>query len=124
SASSPRFVMTTADGYFFFRDLPAGKYSIAADGFDYLAASYPLRVIELPNRDMPTEVPLHLWKAASISGTVIDERGEPVVGIPVGAFRSSTRGGSVAIRTGETMVDTDDRGEYRIGQLSPGSYVI
>ena len=121
--SAPIFAMTTADGYFVFRNLPAGRYSMAADALGYVNETYPPHLVEVQDRTTPTEAPLRLWKTGAISGTVIDDRGEPVVGATVMAFRSETRGGGVALRTGMTDVDTDDRGQYRIA-VPPGRYVV
>jgi hypothetical protein len=121
--STPIFAMTTADGYFVFRNLPAGRYSIAADALGYVNENYPLHLVEVQDRTTPTDAPLRLWKTGAISGTVIDDRGEPVVGATVMAFRSENRSGGVALRTGMTDVDTDDRGQYRI-PVPPGRYVV
>jgi hypothetical protein len=123
-ASTPRSVMTTPDGYFFFRELPAGRYSISAEAFGYLGNTYPLHLIEITNRDTPTEVPLRVWKPAAISGRVIDEQGEPVVGVPVTAFRRETIGSGPKLSGGVANADTDDRGVYRLAQLPPGNYVV
>lgn len=123
-ASAPRFVMTTADGYFIFRGLPAGRYSLAADAFSYVNETYPLHLVELADRDTPIEVALRLWKTGSISGNVIDEQGEPVVGVMVTAFRCIAAAGGVMVRSGIATVDTDDRGAYRIAQLPPGNYAV
>jgi hypothetical protein len=124
TASAPRYAMTTADGYVVFRDLPAGRYSMAADAFGFASSAYPPRVVELTNRDAPTDVSLRLWRYASITGTVIDERGEPVVGAAVAAFRHTTGARGVALRFASQTVRTDDRGVYRLAPLTPGRYVV
>jgi protocatechuate 3,4-dioxygenase beta subunit len=123
-ASAPRSVLTTSDGYFFFRELPAGRYSISADAIGYVSDTYPLRIVELANRTTPTEVSLRIWKPGAISGTVIDEQGESVVGVPVTAFQSVTSGAGLTLRDGVATVRTDDRGVYRLAQLPPGRYVV
>ncbi len=124
AASTPRSVMTTNDGSFFFRELPAGRYAISADAFGYLSNTYPMHVIELTNRDAPAEVPLRVWKLGAISGRVIDERGEPVVGVPVTAFRRETLGSGPKLSGDGAKAETDDRGVYRLAQLPPGNYVV
>lgn len=124
AASAPQYAMTTADGYVVFRDLPAGRYSMTADAFGFASSAYPLRVVELTNRDAPTDVSLRLWRSASISGTVLDERGEPVVGVAVAAFRYTTGAKGVALRFAIQTVQTDDRGIYRLAPLAPGRYVV
>jgi len=123
-ATSPRSVLTSADGYFLFRDLPAGRFSLDAAAFGYASISYPLHVVELTDGVRPVSVPVRLSRLGSISGTVIDEQGEPVVGVPVTALSRSVVGGSLVLRYESSGVDTDDRGAYRIAQLPPGNYVI
>src|SRR5262249_46951271 len=61
---------------------------------------------------------------AVISGSVSDERGELMPGVPVSALRRVMSGGSVVLRSTSGKVETDDRGMYRIAQLPPGSYVV
>jgi hypothetical protein len=123
-APTARHLMTTGDGYFFFRGLPAGRYSIATRAFGYLNIDYPPRVVEISDSDRPVSVTLRIWKHATIAGRVIDERGEPVAGIPVAALRRITVGGRLVLRRETAEAETDDRGEYRLAQVSPGSYVV
>jgi hypothetical protein len=124
AAPTARHVMTTAEGYFLFRDLSAGRYSIAATALGYVSSSYPPHVVELSDSDRPGSVELRLWKLAAIGGRVIDERGEPVVGMPVVPLRRVAVGGSVVLTRASAEVTTDDRGVYRIAQLPPGQYVV
>jgi hypothetical protein len=66
-------------------------------------------------------VTLRLRPGAVISGRIVDEFGEPVLGAHVTAHTPSLRGN--AVMTGATT-DTDDRGEYRLGSLAEGSYIV
>lgn len=122
-AFAPRNVMTAADGRFVLRDLPAGRYAIAASAFGYIDNTLPQHWVDVADDESPTETTVRIWKAASISGVVTDERGEPVVGVLVSAMRHAAGEG----RQGLTRVRdaiTDDRGEYRIGTLQPGAYIV
>ena len=119
-----RSVMTTTDGYFVFRDVPAGRYSIGAAAFGFAPTGYPLQIVEVSDTDKPVSVSVRLSKLGSISGTVVDERGEPVAGVPVTALRRSTMGGALVLRNEASSVMTDDRGVYRLAQLPPDNYVI
>jgi hypothetical protein len=70
---------------------------------------------------------LRVWKFAVIGGTVVDEAGEPVVGISVRALPKNviagrTRFGNMNFT--ERLAVTDDRGIFRLSQLLPGSYVV
>lgn len=123
-------VMTTGDGRFFFRGLRKGGYSIQVTKHGYLSGWHGARTaggapqgINLDEGERIGDAVITLWRYATISGTVVDEAGEPVVGIPVRAFRRTTVGGR---RRFSTMVNgtTDDRGSYRIPALTPGDYVV
>jgi protocatechuate 3,4-dioxygenase beta subunit len=115
-------VMSTASGQFAFRRLPAGLFSVATRAFGYVNSDYPPMVIEIQNSQRPAEVELHVWKYAAIGGRVLDERGDPVAGIPVDALHRVASGNGWLLRRARTAL-TDDRGEYRIAQLTPGDYV-
>jgi protocatechuate 3,4-dioxygenase beta subunit len=115
-------VMTTPGGDFVFRDLPAGSFSVATRAPGYVEDDYPLTVIELRDNPKPTVVRVRVWKYAVIGGRVVDERGEPVTGIPVTAMQRVVTGGSVQLQNVADEL-TDDRGVYRIAQLPPGEYV-
>jgi hypothetical protein len=64
-------------------------------------------------------VTLTLWRNGGISGRVVDEANEPVVGIPVRALRVILAAGVPHFAPGP-IGKTDDRGMYRIGSLPPG----
>src|SRR5688572_12325911 len=59
---------------------------------------------------------IRLRRGAAISGRIIDEFGDPVIAARV--FVETNRGAGVA------STGTDDRGEYRIGGLSAGTFTV
>jgi hypothetical protein len=61
-----------------------------------------------------------------VTGTVIDDTGEPVAGVTVRALQLRTVGDLVMAATapGGGARQTDDRGRYRIFGLLPGRYLI
>jgi hypothetical protein len=122
--SAPRAVMTTPDGHFIFRDLPAGTYALAATAFGYMRSDYPPRVVELHDNAKPALASLRLWQHGAISGVVTDTQGEPVAGVPVYAMRRAMVGGRLVLRREWIDSVTDDRGVYRIAPLPPGRYVV
>ena len=121
--AAPKNAMTTSNGSFVFHDLPPGHYSLAATAFGYERSEYPPHVVDVADSSKPSSASLRLWRFASISGTITDEHGEPVVGVPVSALHRQTPTGGLAFRH-EADVDTDDRGVYRFSQLPPGNYVV
>lgn len=70
-----------------------------------------------------SDLPIRIWRLGNITGRIIDERGEPVVGAAVRAFSSVLVAGHDRL-AGTDVAATDDRGEYRLGNLMPGKYFV
>ena len=120
-------ILTAADGRFLFRDLPAGTFTITATKNGYSDTPFGRRAgaaVSLTDTQRAANSVVRLWKNAVIAGTVIDEAGEPVVGVQVRTFARSVGGGRVRYgsNTGTTL--TDDRGSYRFSNLVPGEYLV
>jgi protocatechuate 3,4-dioxygenase beta subunit len=64
-----------------------------------------------------------MWRHAALTGTIVDEAGDPVVGQEVRALQRDYVGGRSHLRISGANL-TDDRGVYRIGQLDPGVYFV
>jgi hypothetical protein len=64
-----------------------------------------------------------MWKHASITGTVLDEAGEPQINVAVAAYRRGVQAGRPRYLPGGTA-NTDDRGTFRISGLVPGSWIV
>jgi protocatechuate 3,4-dioxygenase beta subunit len=122
--------MTDARGVFVFRDLASGRTTLTVRAAGYLPGAYGQRRPEGSTRSLlitPGEtladVELRLWKTGAISGTILDELGEPVVEVGVRALRRTmVRGRPTFALAGSGA--SDDRGIYRIGSLVPGEYVV
>jgi hypothetical protein len=97
-------------------------------GSDARAVTLPfIGAIGLPllNGQHVLNADILLWKHASISGVVTDERGEPMVGILVRPLkRTIVSGRPRFVGTGRWHGMTDDRGMYRVSDLPPGHYVV
>jgi 5-hydroxyisourate hydrolase-like protein (transthyretin family) len=65
-------------------------------------------------------VELRLPRAAAVAGHVVDSRGDPAAGVSVAIERAS----AAEQRTIVARTETDDRGEYRIGSLPAGEFVV
>ncbi len=68
-----------------------------------------------------------LPRGAVISGRVTDDTGEPLPGVNVTALRFHYTSNGVRLFPGNAMPfsgRTDDRGDFRLPGLSPGTYVI
>ena len=134
--SGPVSQTTTTDerGRFLFRALPPGRYTVRARKPAYLTAAYGARwygeePTPIPLGDGETSEPaLRLVRGGVVTGTVRDEHGRPMPGVPVSVLRFA-----YDYATGERTLRpygdggnrrTDDRGEYRIWALPPGEYVV
>ena len=128
-------IMADGDGRFFFSGLPPGEYHLYATKDGHAPGAYrqrrpsgPSEYVALAADERRTDVEVPVWKYGVIGGTVVDEAGEPVVGITVRALPRSviagrTRYGSNELTSGP-LATTDDRGIFRLAQLVPGTYVV
>jgi hypothetical protein len=121
--------MTSADatGRYEFGALQAGTYTVTVQvpnnlvGRGGLVRSAVIRNGErLDGFDF--EVPL----SSVITGTIIDDWGDPVEGLSVQAWRLGISEGRPVVQPAETARArrTDDRGTYRIYGLLPGTYYV
>jgi hypothetical protein len=129
--------MADSEGRFFFTQLPAGDYYIQATKPGYVRGSYGQRRpwgddrrVTLRDGERRVDVELRVWKHAVIGGTVVDEAGEPVVGIAVRALEKTVFAGRSRFGNMQVIPElvpyatTDDRGMFRLAHLTPGTYVV
>ena len=126
-------VSTDAQGRFEFTGLPAGRYGLETTKILHLTSRYgsdrsrqPSTQISLTGSRVLTNVDLVLPTGSAITGTVVDEAGEPVAGILIRALKPR---GSAEVRFatsafGAQPQRTDDRGRFRLFGLLPGTYFI
>jgi len=131
----PREVVTGAHGDFLFRDLPAGAYALSASAPGFVNGAFGLgrpsqlvatldavRTIDLSEGEKLTAVLVPLWRKAGIIGTVVDEAGEPMVGIPMSILHRVVDWGG-AVMQQAFAATTDDRGVYH-ADVTPGTYIV
>jgi Carboxypeptidase regulatory-like domain len=124
-------VISDSSGRFFFPDLPAGVYNFRAGKPGYVDARGLQRTpgslatpITLADGQKILDVKMSLWRFGTIAGTVVDENGEPMVGVEVRALGRSFVGGRPRFTiVPPTGTATDDRGAFRM-PLPPGEYAI
>jgi len=125
-------VLTDASGAFAFANLPPGSINLGVDKATYLNTRFPtpgrtirtsFRPVILVDGQAMDGVVIPMFHGASIAGRVVDANGDPVDFAQVSAMRIPGPG-----RTGRPMmrggVSTDDRGEFRVGRLEAGTYLL
>jgi hypothetical protein len=117
-----RFVFTGLAGpanYF----LSADKSGYFPGGFGRDEPDAPVRPLALADGQWRANVTVWLFRPAVITGTVVDEAGEPVVGTFVRVLaRIHVAGQAQFVDGGATQ--TDDRGVFRLANLRAGDYVV
>ena len=104
--------------------LVARKGGYAEGGSGRMRIGGALQPVTLNALTPSANVMIRVWKLGAITGTVIDEAGEAVVGVQVRALERTAGGGARAFAPAGAMVTTDDRGVYRISSLPPGEYIV
>jgi protocatechuate 3,4-dioxygenase beta subunit len=125
-----RTLVTDDKGRFSFTSLPAGRYTLSASKPSYVSMTYgakkagrqgtPIQLVDGQKFDRAS---ISMPKGSVLTGTVIDENGEPSPGTQVRAFRYVLRTGEKTLQQAGAA-STDDRGIYRIYGLQPGDYVV
>jgi hypothetical protein len=122
--------LTSGTGQFVFRKVAKGSYQLRGSRAGYADGSYGQRrpggvsaALQLDDAQRVGDVVIPIWKHATISGAVVDEAGEPLIGVQVRAFSRRFVAGRPRMMFGP-IVTTDDRGTYRFASLVPGDYLV
>lgn len=119
---------SNADGLFRIEDVDPGEYHVAAErtGFELKvpgASGAPLPPVKVAVGETTKDLVVPLSPLAVITGRVIDEDGDPVRGANVRAMRYNYVHGKRDLQqAGQTQAN--DKGEYRMYGLRPGSYYL
>ena len=112
-----------------FADLPAGHYALAVTKTGYVWGRLGIHEVErtvqfdLAERGAIEGLDVRLRKAAAISGRILDDFGDPVLAADVVVGTPERVNGQLRLATVRGAV-TDDRGEFRVGGLFAGTYVV
>lgn len=124
--------VANGEGRVVFREVSAGQYWLSAtlEGFAPGASGRQrpggqARAFSIADGARLTNLTVPMWRMATISGVVRDDRGEPMVGEYVTARPVILNGGRHEITfTGAVGNASDERGHFRISNLQPGTYVV
>jgi hypothetical protein len=126
-----RTTRTEADGSYSFLNVDVNAYVVEATRSGYVDAFFredgersDVTHIYLTSGQTRAKIDIRLGLAGVIAGRISDSDGEPVYGVQIFAIRPTySEGGHMTeVEMGQTR--TDDRGEYRLAGLKPGSYLI
>jgi hypothetical protein len=126
--------ITDAKGRFVFVDLPESDaffLNVSKAGYNdgHYGDSGPVGsgvasgLVRLAGGQWFNQANIPMWRPGAIAGTVVDERGEPVVGVRVRVLSRILVAGLPHYAAGAAAI-SDDRGRYRIPGLTPGQYVV
>ena len=120
-----------ASGHFAFEGVAPGSYNLTAEHQNFAVLDYGAprpgmrgKSITLAAAQSVTDLEMKLVPFGVISGKVVDQDGDPVSGVPVMVMHwGFIRGGRQLTPVG-AGTSTNDRGEYRIYNLSSGRYFV
>ena len=119
---------TDSHGQFAIGDMEPGTYLVSADhqGFHFQArgaTGAPPPPLKLERDQKVQDLVLRLIPTGVIAGRVIDEDGDPVRGAEVEALVSTYGNGKKQLNPVD-RVRSNDKGEYRMFGLTPGTFYI
>ncbi len=130
NVSTQASMLTDRSGHFVFSGLPPGRYTIWVQRFNYFGplqngflSSTASSTITLDGVKSVPPLDLFLTQGMAITGRVVDPLGQPAIGMPVTAYRSTYNEGK-PMWTQVVSRPIDDRGEYRLSPLPPGDYYV
>jgi Carboxypeptidase regulatory-like domain len=122
--------LTGVDGKFAFPSVAAGRYQLVATSSGYVPAEYGQK--RMKGAGLPLVVTagqamsilrMEMVPTGAISGRVTDPYGQPLAIADVFVLRSSYQEGR-RILTQVLSAKTDERGEFRLFWLTPGTYYL
>jgi protocatechuate 3,4-dioxygenase beta subunit len=112
---------TSAEGKFKFENLEPSDYTIKAERVGYLEG--PDTVLTLQPAELKTDFVLKLTPQAVISGRVLDEDGDPVLGGRV-AYIRWVAAGEKKFKLEEDAQEVNGEGGFTLTGLNSGSYYL
>ena len=117
-ARTPYRTMSAVDGTFSISGIAPGTYSVMAQRVGYVNSVEDRGggpPIMLKAGERKTGVEIKLTPTGSITGRITSAEGDPVEGAAVFANKGAV---------GEGFGETDEKGQFRIGGLTPGKYNV
>ena len=120
------------EGKFTIENIQPGRYTLAGDRQGFVTQQYgasrpagPGTILELKESQVLKGIAFKLTPQGIIAGKVLDDEGEAVSGVSISALQYRyVMGKKRLISVLTTLVTSNDLGEYRVPNLSPGRYYI
>jgi hypothetical protein len=124
-------VTTERDGRFVVPDLEEGSYRLLITLNGYVRQEYGQRVfpgqgtlINLSAGQVLRDIRIYLTPTGNVSGRVVDNNGQPAVGVPLQLLKAIYNQFGQRIFQNAGNARTNDRGEYRFFWVTPGRYYL
>ena len=127
-------VVSDAQGHFKFENLEAGRYLLSGVKTGYVQQQYGARIgqpgtgspITLELGEAIKDVEFKLTPQGVISGKVLNEDGEPLSRVSIEVFRQPSYFSRATSMVGRNIMGTttNDVGQFLIGNLAPGKYIL
>jgi hypothetical protein len=128
---APTEVTTDKSGRFLLKDLEAGSYRMFAVRNGFARQDYGQRTLNRPGTTVVLaagqkmdDVVFSLVPAATVSGRVLDEEGQPIPAIEVQLLRRTYAADGKPSYAPVGNALTNDLGDYRLFWASPGRYYL
>jgi hypothetical protein len=129
-SQAPRSTFTDSNGHFRLRGIVPGRYRLEVSHNGFVTQGYAQKSLTGPGAELilgpdqtMADLLFRMVPTAVISGEVLNEVREPLPWISILALRETYSGGKLALKTIEE-VTTNDLGQYRLFNLSPGRYYV
>jgi hypothetical protein len=126
-----RLATTDAEGKFEFKEVRAGRYTIAVSKGSYVGLSYgqqrPLdapKPLQILDNQTVEKVDFMLPRGSVITGRIVDEFGEPMSDVQIAPQHYQTVQGQRRLVPAGRQASTDDMGEFRLFGIPPGQYYL
>ena len=124
----PTHIRTDSQGRFAFTDLPPGAYGIMAAANQYVTGRFGATRAEGSGRSLDLApgqragATIAIWRNPVVSGRVVDEAGEPLVGAELRLLRWDLAAGRRKLQAASAS-RTNEYGEFSIS-AAPGEYLL
>ena len=117
-----RSVTTDQSGRFEFADVAAGTFRVGAMKSGYATATGV--DTQVGDDDVREGIEIILHRLGTVTGSVSDELGDPIVGATVQLLHVEYGSGRRRLVPAGIARQTDDRGRYRVYNVQPGQYAV